>query len=285
MTTKSTAATIERLRYLSTRHGIPETLVSDNGTQFTSNEFAKFTLANGIDHLFSAPYNPMSNGQAERFVDTFKRAFRKLKGEGVPSSKEILETFLVTYRTTPNDSLAGTKSPAEMLLGRKPRITLDLLRPPPPQPYSRDDPMERNFNRRFGTRPQNFASHEAVFARHRLSQNWKAGIIDGGSGVIYTVRFPEGSTGRYHANQLRRRHSPKPTEDPLDILNKAFNLPAPQQPPVEPCGEVEPEFGNQGNEDRPNGENAPPVQCSPEEPPHRQYPKRQRRSPVRFTPG
>uniref|UniRef100_A0A914HNG7 RNA-directed DNA polymerase n=1 Tax=Globodera rostochiensis TaxID=31243 RepID=A0A914HNG7_GLORO len=242
MTTKSTAATIERLRYLSTRHGIPETLVSDNGTQFTSNEFAKFTLANGIDHLFSAP-------------------------------------------TTPNDSLPGTKSPAEMLLGRKPRITLDLLRPPPPQPYSRDDPMERNFNRRFGTRPQNFASHEAVFARHRLSQNWKAGIIDGGSGVIYTVRFPEGSTGRYHANQLRRRHSPKPTEDPLDILNEAFNLPAPQRPPVEPCGKVEPEFGNQGNEDRPNGENAPPVQCSPEEPPHRQYPKRQRRSPVRFTPG
>uniref|UniRef100_A0A183CGC4 Integrase catalytic domain-containing protein n=1 Tax=Globodera pallida TaxID=36090 RepID=A0A183CGC4_GLOPA len=43
MTTKSTAATIEQLRYLYTRHGIPETLVSDKGTQFTSNEFAKFT--------------------------------------------------------------------------------------------------------------------------------------------------------------------------------------------------------------------------------------------------
>ncbi|KAL3115708.1 hypothetical protein niasHT_017840 [Heterodera trifolii] len=94
MTTKSAAATIERLRYLFTRHGIPETL----------------------KQMESLTYFPLrttqcpSNGQAERFVDTFKRAFRKIKGEGVPN-KEIINTFLVTYRTTPNDSLPDAKSP------------------------------------------------------------------------------------------------------------------------------------------------------------------------------
>uniref|UniRef100_A0A914HTV2 Helix-turn-helix domain-containing protein n=1 Tax=Globodera rostochiensis TaxID=31243 RepID=A0A914HTV2_GLORO len=71
---------------------------------------------NGIDHRFLAPYNPMLNGQAKRFVDTFKRAFRKIKGEGAPS-KAIIETILVSYRMAPCDSLNG-HSPAEMFLGR-----------------------------------------------------------------------------------------------------------------------------------------------------------------------
>uniref|UniRef100_A0A914HUM4 Integrase catalytic domain-containing protein n=1 Tax=Globodera rostochiensis TaxID=31243 RepID=A0A914HUM4_GLORO len=61
----------------------------------------------------SAPYAPQSNGQAERMVDTFKRAFAKIKGEGV--SGNALETFLLTYRTTPSDTLNG-KAPAEKLV-------------------------------------------------------------------------------------------------------------------------------------------------------------------------
>jgi hypothetical protein len=94
----------------------------------------------------------MSNGQAQGFVVTFKRTFKKLKGEGTPG-KEIIDTFLVTYRTTPNDSLPDAKSPAEIFLGRKPKTTLDLLRPPP---IERDDQMERKFNQRFGTKLRMF---------------------------------------------------------------------------------------------------------------------------------
>uniref|UniRef100_A0A914HTB5 Uncharacterized protein n=1 Tax=Globodera rostochiensis TaxID=31243 RepID=A0A914HTB5_GLORO len=69
-------------------------------------------------------------------------------------------------------------------------------------------------NSRFGTRPQNFAPQEAVFARHRLSQKWRPGIIGGGSGVIYNLRL---------------RHSPQSTEDPLNILNEAFKYPKRQR--------------------------------------------------------
>uniref|UniRef100_A0A914HFX2 RNA-directed DNA polymerase n=1 Tax=Globodera rostochiensis TaxID=31243 RepID=A0A914HFX2_GLORO len=76
MNSTGSTATIDKLRYLCARHGLPETVVTDNGTQFASREFREFTKGNGISHLFSAPYCPMSNGQAERFVDTFKRTCR-----------------------------------------------------------------------------------------------------------------------------------------------------------------------------------------------------------------
>ncbi|KAL3122171.1 hypothetical protein niasHT_003159 [Heterodera trifolii] len=253
MTTKSAAATIERLRYLFTRHGIPETLVTDNGTQFAASEFAKFTEANGITHLFSAPYNPMSNGQAERFVDTFKRAFRKIKGEGVPN-KEIINTFLVTYRTTPNDSLPEAKTPAEMLLGRKPRTTIDLLMPPLRQPTERDTKMEHHFNRRFGTRPQKFVSNKPIWARHRLSQNWRAGTISNG-------------------------------HEPLNVLNEAFHLPitAPNVGIVEQDLEPRPDPINDDHQDEIEPEQARRSPTPPQQVPRRSG--RNRRAPDRYSPG
>ncbi|XP_055523194.1 uncharacterized protein K02A2.6-like [Wyeomyia smithii] len=70
----TSVATITILRSLFARLGMPETLVSDNGSQFTSAEFRQFCLENGIDHVTTSPYHPQSNGQAERYVDTFRRA-------------------------------------------------------------------------------------------------------------------------------------------------------------------------------------------------------------------
>ncbi|KAL3114326.1 hypothetical protein niasHT_011728 [Heterodera trifolii] len=103
-----------------------------------------------------APKSTAATINKLRFVDTFKRTFRKLKGGGAPGS-EIIETFLVSYRTTPCDSLNEKKSPAEMFLGRKPRTTLDLLKPPTYQPNERDEKMEQQFNKRYGTRPREFS--------------------------------------------------------------------------------------------------------------------------------
>ena len=68
--------TIEILRQVFSAYGLPEQLVSDNGPQFISREFAEFMAKNGIKHIRSVPYHPATNGQVERFVQTFKRAMK-----------------------------------------------------------------------------------------------------------------------------------------------------------------------------------------------------------------
>ncbi|XP_052901553.1 uncharacterized protein K02A2.6-like [Anopheles moucheti] len=125
----TTSATIAMLRNIFARFGMPETLVSDNGPQFTSSLFAEFCNSNGIEHITTAPFHPQSNGQAERFVDTLKRALRKIQSDET-SLDEALELFLISYRSTPNAQLSQQKTPAEEMFGRPIRTALELLRPP-----------------------------------------------------------------------------------------------------------------------------------------------------------
>lgn len=137
--------TIARLRELFARFGVPDVLVSDNGTQFKSNSFNEFCAINGVKHLHSPPYHPQSNGQAERFVDTFKRALLKSKGEEL--TPDALQTFLQCYRTTPNAALPNQSTPAEQMFGRKIRIPLDLMRSSANTiTAERNTKMERTFN-------------------------------------------------------------------------------------------------------------------------------------------
>ncbi|XP_056132888.1 uncharacterized protein K02A2.6-like, partial [Lampris incognitus] len=66
MDSTTASKTITVLRGLFSRHGLPHILVSDNGPQFCSEEFATFLKANGVKHIRSAPYHPATNGLAER---------------------------------------------------------------------------------------------------------------------------------------------------------------------------------------------------------------------------
>ena len=64
----TSAAVIEELNVLFAQFGLPDTIVTDNGTCFVSAEFAAFLKRNGIKHITSAPYYPATNGMAERAV-------------------------------------------------------------------------------------------------------------------------------------------------------------------------------------------------------------------------
>lgn len=112
----SSSVVIEELRTTFAKFGLPETIVTDNGTGFTSQEFKTFLHENGIKHTTSAPYHPASNGLAERAVQIVKKGLKKVK-TGSTSARSAKVLF--TYRITPH-STTGI-SPAELLLSRRPR--------------------------------------------------------------------------------------------------------------------------------------------------------------------
>ena len=72
MNSTITTVTVEKLRVMFAQFGIPEVVVSDNGTNFVSKEFEEFMQRNGVKHITSAPAHPSSNGLAENAVKTFK---------------------------------------------------------------------------------------------------------------------------------------------------------------------------------------------------------------------
>ena len=75
-------ATIEVLRALFSRYGLPLEVVSDNGPRFVAREFQTFLKMNCIKHTLCPPYHPSTNGLAERHVQTFKRMYRVCPDKG-----------------------------------------------------------------------------------------------------------------------------------------------------------------------------------------------------------
>ena len=83
MSTATSKATIQCLRTLFAQFGLPDILVSDNGTSFTSSKFQEFLATNGIEHWKSAPYHPSSNGLAEKAVQIVKQGLKRMKDGSV----------------------------------------------------------------------------------------------------------------------------------------------------------------------------------------------------------
>ena len=74
---ESSVNVIKHLKSIFARHGIPQELVTDNGPQYSSREFSKFTENFGFIHTNSSPKFPQSNGEAERGVQTTKNLLKK----------------------------------------------------------------------------------------------------------------------------------------------------------------------------------------------------------------
>ena len=111
----TSATVIGKLKNFFSHHGVPETFVSDNGTQFSSAEFRTFADRWNFSHVTSSPHYPQSNGAAERAVKTVKEILRQ----------DDIFLALLSYRSTPISDL-GT-SPAELAMGRKLRTTMPSL--------------------------------------------------------------------------------------------------------------------------------------------------------------
>jgi hypothetical protein len=104
--------------------GIPETLKSDNGPPFQSDEFAAFAETLGFVHHRVTPRWPRANGQAENFMSNLGKIIRAAITEKKPWMNE-LSTFLRNYRATPHCTTGV--APATALFGRSIRTKLPGL--------------------------------------------------------------------------------------------------------------------------------------------------------------
>ena len=117
---KSTSGTvINMLKEVFAEHGIPETIISDNGPQYSSHIFQQFAQGWNFKHITSSPRYAQSNGFIERQVQTTKSVMSKAK-----KSHQDIQRALLCLRTTPIDSVLP--SPAELLYGRKIRGTMPV---------------------------------------------------------------------------------------------------------------------------------------------------------------
>lgn len=117
---------IKFLKVCFATHGIPQILESDNGPQFSSSEFRKFSTDWKFKHQTSSPTFPRSNGLAEKYVAIAKSTIKKC-------SMDNSDVFLalLNLRNTPRSDKLG--SPVQRLFGRSTRTILptndESLRP------------------------------------------------------------------------------------------------------------------------------------------------------------
>ena len=95
----TSAAIVNRLKSIFAEHGIPESLVTDNGPQYSSREFAAFGNHWGINHITSCPLYPESYRFIERMLQTVKNLLKKSDAAGQDQYLALL-----SYGTMPIDS-------------------------------------------------------------------------------------------------------------------------------------------------------------------------------------
>lgn len=113
-TTASTV--IGHVKSIFARHGIPKTVVSDNGPCYNCKEWQQFANHYGFSHVTSSPQHAQANGKSEKGVHIIKQILKK-----TTDSKSDPYLALLSYRAAP---LECGLSPAELLMNRKLRTTL-----------------------------------------------------------------------------------------------------------------------------------------------------------------
>ena len=108
------------------RVGIPEEILTDQGTNFMSNLLEEVYRLLQIKRIRTSPYHPQTDGLVERFNGTLKAMLRKFVSKSQKDWDEYLPYLLFAYREVPQESTGF--SPFELLFGRRIRGPLDVLK-------------------------------------------------------------------------------------------------------------------------------------------------------------
>lgn len=240
----SSKAVINVLKAQFARHGIPQILKSDNGPQYTSSEFKKFSKQYGFEHQTSSPRYPKSNGLAESAVKTIKNILIKAKESDTDPYLALLQ-----YRNTPRDNLG---SPAQRLFNRQTKTTLPVtetsLKPKIIPDVSKNllqcrEQQKKYYDRNARIKNDNFKKGDSVRYQMSRGENWKLGQIvnQDNRPRSFTINTEEGRNIQRNTSMLRKtreEYKLKPRNDvDIDITvpeNCTKRIPK-EKPPDPPC--------------------------------------------------
>ena len=122
-----TISVAEALLSMFSDHGYPAEILSDRGTQFTSDMMKEVHRLLSIRAIRTSPYHAQCNGLCEKYNGTLKKMLRRMVQEQPTEWDRFIEPLLFAYREVPISSLGGF-SPFEVLLGHTVRGPMSVLR-------------------------------------------------------------------------------------------------------------------------------------------------------------
>ena len=204
----SSKAVITKMKRVFATHGIPQQVISDNGTQYTSQEFQSFAEDYGFIHTTISAKHPQSNGLAEKTVGIAKDLLQKCK-----DSSQDINLALLEYRNTPVDQI---EAPSVLLMGRELRSILPThsnhLKPRyvSPQHMKTRLRLKQQRQKRYydqGSKPLPKLAVGEYIMMQQPNKRWKQAVVKAvHSDRSYIVTTEDGAEYRRNRIHLQKLH-------------------------------------------------------------------------------
>nr|GEZ25158.1 reverse transcriptase domain-containing protein [Tanacetum cinerariifolium] len=112
------------LKSLFARFGSPRAIISDRGTHFCNDQFAKVMLKYRVTHRLSTVYHPQTSRQVEVSNRGLKRILKRTIGENQASWSDKLDDALWVFRTAYKTPIGCT--PYKLVYGKACRLPIEL---------------------------------------------------------------------------------------------------------------------------------------------------------------
>ncbi|GJY20250.1 reverse transcriptase domain-containing protein [Tanacetum coccineum] len=122
--TNDARVVVKFLKSLFSRFGAPRAIISDRGTHFCNDKFAKVMSKYGVTHRLSTSYHPQTSGQVEVMNRGLKRILERTVGENCASWSDKLDNALWAFRTAYKTPIRCT--PYKLVYGKACHLPVEL---------------------------------------------------------------------------------------------------------------------------------------------------------------
>ncbi|GJZ01637.1 reverse transcriptase domain-containing protein [Tanacetum coccineum] len=122
--TNDVRVVVKFLKSLFARFGTPRAIISDRGTHFCNDQFAKMMSKYGVTHRLDTAYHPQTSGQVEVSNRGLKRILERTVGENRASWSDKLDDALWAFHTAYKTAIRCT--PYKLVYGKACHLPVEL---------------------------------------------------------------------------------------------------------------------------------------------------------------